>query len=116
MGIILCEDHGRTGIMTGVLDEICVKMLKDEYIDPTDFATVAIDYFDGDELLFSDKYLVTKEFKKKYEVRDHYEIYSDEDEEHLLKPFKSKIGVICGKCYEDYLKRHGIDTDPKSMT
>ncbi len=111
MGIILCEDHGRTGIKTGVLDEICTKILNDEHIDQEVFATIVIDYFDGGELLVSDKYLVTKDFKKKNNVRDHYKIYSDEDEKILLKPFRSRIGVICGKCYEEYLKRHGINVD-----
>ena len=114
MGIIECNKHGRTGIVTGVLDEICRKILNDEYIDHEEFATVVIDYFDGDELLVSDIYLVTKEFKKKYNIRGHYKISSDQDEELLLEPFRSKIGVICGKCYEEYLKRHSINIDPKS--
>jgi hypothetical protein len=114
MGIILCEDHGRTGVVTGVLDEICTKILNDENIDQEEFATIVIDYFDGEELLVSDTYLVTNDFRKKNNVKDHYKICSEEDEQILLKPFKSRIGVICGKCYEEYLKRHGINVDPKS--
>ena len=108
MGIIICEKHGRTGIVTGVLKEICQKMLNDELLNQDELTTILIDYYDGKKLLFNEKYLITADFKKKLKLKDHYKISTDEEEEIFIKPMASEMGAICGKCYEEYLLRHDI--------
>lgn len=108
MGIIICKKHGRTGIVTGVLKEICQKMLNDDPINQYELTTILVEYYDEEELLFTDKYLVTIDFKRKYDLDDYYKICSDEEEDLLLKPIASEIGAICGQCYKEYILKHNI--------
>ena len=108
MGIITCEKHGRTGIVKGILKEICQKMLNDELLNQDELTIIIIDYYDGEELLFNEKYLVTTDFKNKLKLKDNYKISTDEEEELFIKPMASEMGAICGKCYEEYLLRHDI--------
>lgn len=113
MGIIICDKHGRTGIITGILKDICKKMSDNANLKQSELATIIVDYYDEGELLFSDKYLVTTEFKDNLCLDNHYKIYSEEDENLILKRVRQKMGAMCGKCYEEYLKRHKLKVDFK---
>jgi hypothetical protein len=111
MGIILCEQHVRTGIVIDILEEICNKILNDESLNQDELTTVIVDYFDGEELFFSDKYLLTTKFKSGFDLKDYYKISSEEDEALIFKLIESRMGAICGKCYEEYMDRHNIKID-----
>lgn len=107
MGMIICEKHGRTGIRTGILEEICQKVLNDTPITQNELSYIVIDYFDKNDFLFTNKYIVTKSFKKELNLDDYYKI-STVEEERIFKKIGSNIGVLCGKCFDEYLTKYKI--------
>jgi hypothetical protein len=64
MGMILCENHGRTGIRTGILEQICQKVLDDIPITQEELSYILVDYYDNETFMFTNKYILTKKFKK----------------------------------------------------
>ena len=108
MGMIICENHGRTGIRTGILEEICQRVLNDTPIAQDELSYIVIDYFDKNDFLFTNKYIVTKSFKKALKLDDYYKISTEEDDKRMFKKIGSNIGVLCGKCFEEYLKKYNI--------
>lgn len=111
MGMIICEDHGRTGIRTGILEEICQKVLNDTPILQEELSYIIVDYYDGKIFMFSNKYIVTKKFKEESELNDYYKVSTEEEDALLHEKLQSNIGVLCGKCFDEYLKKYNINID-----
>jgi hypothetical protein len=111
MGMIICENHGKTGIKTGILEQICQKVLDDIPILQEELSYINVDYYDNKEFMFSNKYIVTKKFKKESNLNDYYKVTSEEEDEALYKRLGANIGVLCGKCFDEYLKKFNIDID-----
>jgi len=111
MGMIICEEHGGTGIITGILEEICQKVLNDERISQDELSYILIDCFDKNDFLFANKYIVTKNFKISQNLDDYYRITTEEEEERLSKKIGANIGVLCGKCFSEYLDKYNLIID-----
>jgi hypothetical protein len=108
MGMIICEKHGMTGISINILKDICEKILENEPIAQEELATILVDYYDEDTFLITDRYLVTNDFKREYQLRGYYKISSDEEDQRLWRPIAPMMGGLCGKCYKEYLAEHNI--------
>jgi hypothetical protein len=111
MGMIICEDHGRTGIRTGILEQICQKVLDDTPISQEELSYILVDYYDNKKFMFSNRYIVTKKFKEESKLNDYYKVTTEEEDRLLYKKLGSNIGVLCGKCFDEYLKKYNIIID-----
>ena len=111
MGMIVCEIHGRTGIRTGILEQICQKVLDDTPITQEEVSYILVDYYDNKKFMFSNKYIVTKKFKEVSKLNDYYKISTEEEDALLHDRLGANIGVLCGKCFDEYLKKYNINID-----
>ena len=108
MGMIICEDHGRTGIITGILEQICQKVLNDIPITQEELSFILVDYYDNETFMFTNKYIVSKKFKKESNLDDYYKVSTEEQDALLYKKLGSNTSALCGKCFDEYLKRYNI--------
>ena len=111
MGMILCEDHGRTGIRTGILEQICQKVLDDIPITQEELSYILVEYYDNETFMFTNKYIVTKKFKKESNLNVYYKVSTEEEAALLYNKLGSNTSAICGKCFEEYLKKYNINID-----
>ncbi|MFB9079337.1 hypothetical protein ACFFLS_05600 [Flavobacterium procerum] len=101
MGMLQCEKHGLSGIAINIEKSICHKINRNQQILSSDLIVVKVYLYDNDQYLFNLNYIITKESKKKYNIKSIYEIHNEEDEKQLNE-IDSLVGVICEKCFVEY--------------
>lgn len=108
MGLILCDKHGQQGIAINIQNEICDSILANEPLSDEDLQIIKVLFFDEGEPLMDMNYIVTKSLKEEFALKDLYEIREEIEEETLISPFTSKMGIVCGQCLNEYKYKKAI--------
>ena len=69
MGMIVCEIHGRTGIRTGILEQICQKVLDDTPITQEEVSYILVDYYDNKKFMFFEQIYCNKKVQRSIQTK-----------------------------------------------
>lgn len=108
MGLIICDKHGQQGIAINIQDEICRSILANEPLCNEDLKIIKVVFFDENRPLMEMNHIVTTSLKEKLALEDLYEIREESEEETLIRPFTSKMGIVCGQCLNEYEHKKAI--------
>ena len=103
MGIISCIKHGVCGLTPSVSVDICNDLLNGGSGGIRDIYLVIVRVFDGEEHLYDQVNYISCELVDLHKLNRVYEIHN-EAEEARINSFFPKTSVVCGKCFEEYIK------------
>lgn len=108
MGMVICPEHGRGGIVPAVSLDVCEAIRSGKAAEIGKIFVVAVDLHDGEKLLGTlDNHLSERLFKA-HRLSPRYVIQSDEDEKALEAIFPP-TQPVCARCFQEYVAKHAIE-------
>ena len=109
MGLMKCEIHGETGVISYVSKDLCKLILKKEKTIPSKIKSIHAVFFDEGEMLFDRFYFFSSDLFDSLSLKEEYKIISDEDESNFNNLIRKHLGSICVNCFKDYMRDIGYN-------
>lgn len=109
MGLMNCKIHGMIGVIPYVSKKLCRYILSNERINFSEIKSIHTVFFDEGEILFDRYYFFDANLFNYLNLKEYYEIITDEDESNFKNLTQEHLSTVCVSCFKEYMNKIGYN-------